>query len=132
MGFYDESGEHIGDTLEELLEHAFPESYQRGMLRARPYDGQPHTDHGERGKALSSGRAFEDLRDGFVRAVCLSSGPSKLYEEALKGENALLSESAVYECEDLDLIAVAQNLSCEMERLMGIYPNVPELPEGKD
>ena len=119
------------DGLDELLEHAFPESYQRGMLRKRPYTGQPHTDHGERGRTEIHGITFRDLRDCFVRACCRSSGGGRRYEEALKGEHALLAEDDVFALpwDDMDPIAVAQNLSCEIERIMGIYPNVPCLRE---
>jgi hypothetical protein len=126
--FISPSGKKL-NGFEEVLEDAFPESYQRGMLRARPYEGQPHTDYGERGKTEIHGITFRDLRDCFIRACCLSAHPHRLYEEALKGEHALLAESDIYDLPwaDLDVVAVAQNLSCEIEKLMGIYPNVPAL-----
>ena len=117
------------EGLEKLLEDAFPESHQRGMLRLRPYEGQPQTDHGERGKTEIKGITFRDLRDCFIRACCLSSGEGRQCSEAMKGENALLAENDLYSLpwDDIDIIAVAQNLGCEVERLMGIYPNVPRL-----
>lgn len=98
------------------------------MERDRPYSGQPHTDSGTRGATMIEGITFRDMRDAFIRAVCLCSEPGgALQEEAGKGDKAALCENDVYKCNDLDLIAVAQNLSCEIERLMGIYPNVPRL-----
>ena len=125
--------------LEEVFEDVFPESYQRGMLRVRPYDGQPHTDHGGRGKTEIRGITFRDLRDCFVRACCMSAGGGcspkgdQLYKEAIKGENALLAENDIYDLpwEQMDPVAIAQNLTCEVERIMGIYPNLP-VPEPSD
>lgn len=119
-----------GETLEgfdELLEHAFPERYQRGMLRARPHEGQSHTTHGQRGKTEIKGITFRDLRDCFIRACCQSSHPHPHYEESCKGEMAVLSESDLYDLpwDDIDIVAVAQNLTCEVEKIMDIYPNVP-------
>lgn len=126
--FVTPDGEEM-DTLEEVFEDAFPESYQRGMLRTRPYEGQPHTDHGERGKTEIKGITFRDLRDAFVRACCQSAHPHPHYRESEKGEEALLSENDLYVLpfDEMDPVAIAQNLSCEVEKLMGIYPNVPSL-----
>lgn len=107
------------------------------MRRDRPYNGQPHTDTGERGKTEIKGITFRDLRDCFIRAILLSTGAETisgkdmrpLYEEACKGEDAVLCENDLYgwDLNQLDPIAVAQNLSCEVERIMGIFPNVPGL-----
>jgi len=49
------------------------------------------------------------------------------YEEAAKGEKAVLCEQDVYgfNLDKLDPIAIAQNLSVEVEKIMGIYPNLP-------
>ena len=126
--FHTKDGEEL-EGFDELFEHAFPECYQRGMLRARPYEGQPHTDHGERGKTEIRGITFRDLRDCFIRACCLASGSDRWHKEALKGEHAVIAENDLYQLpwDEIDIVAVAQNLSCEVERLMGIYPNVPSL-----
>lgn len=107
------------------------------MRRDRPYNGQPHTDTGERGKTEIKGITFRDLRDCFIRAILLSTGAETisgkdmrpLYEEACKGENAVLCENDLYgwDWNQLDPMAVFQNFSCEVERIMGIFPNVPGL-----
>jgi hypothetical protein len=107
------------------------------MRRDRPYNGQPHTGTGQRGATEISGITFRDLRDCFIRAVLLSTGAETIdgvnmrprYEEANKGESAVLCENDLYgfNLDRLDPMAICQNLSCEIERLMGIYPNVPEL-----
>ncbi len=102
------------------------------MRRDRPYNGQPHTDVGARGATEIKGITFRDLRDCFIRAMLLSSfeiSPAGLYDEANKGEHATLCENDLYgwDLNKLDPMAIAKNLSCEIERIMGIYPNVPEL-----
>lgn len=109
------------------------------MRRDRPYSGQPHTDTGIRGATEIKGITFRDLRDCFIRAVLLSTGAGTidgkdmrpLYEEACKGENATLCENDLYgfNLDRLDPLAICQNLACEVERIMGIFPNVPQLKE---
>ena len=106
------------------------------MQRDRPYSGQPHTGTGQRGATEVKGITFRDLRDAYIRAVLLSSfgvSPPGLYDEANKGESAALCENDLYgwDLNQLDPMAICQNLCCEVERLMGIYPNVPELQEPK-
>ena len=99
------------------------------MKRDRPYSGQSHTDNGIRGQTEVKGLTFRDLNDCFVRAILLSAPHlvPKLYDEALKGENAELNGNDLYgfDLDQLDPIAIGQNLSCEVERVMGIFPNVP-------
>jgi hypothetical protein len=105
------------------------------MRRDRPYNGQPHTDTGERGKTEIKGITFRDLRDCFIRAVFLSTGAEgfpaarTLYDEANKGEDGMISANDLYgwDLDKLDPLAISQNLACEVEKIMGIYPNVPEL-----
>lgn len=109
--------------------------HDHNMRRDRPYNGQPHTDTGTRGATEIRGVTFRDLRDCFVRAVLLSTGAQVIdgvdmrprYEEANKGEAAALCESDLYgfNLDKLDPMAIAQNLACEVERVMGIFPNVP-------
>ena len=105
---------------------------EHNMRRDRPYNGQPQTISGERGAAEIRGVTFRDMRDCFIRAVLLSShgiSPAGLYDEATKGEAAAICENDLYgwDLNKLDPMAVAQNLACEIEKLMGIYPNVPAL-----
>lgn len=99
------------------------------MQRDRPYLGQSHTDTGVRGMTEIRGITFRDLRDCYVRAVLLSAHHlvPTLYEEATKGPAAVLCENDLYgfNLDEIDPIAIAQNLSCEVERVMGIFPNVP-------
>lgn len=116
-------------NMDEIFRDAFPEAFSKSMDRSRPYTGQPHTDNGIRGATEIRGVTFRDLRDCFIRAAFLSAHPHPGYHEADKGEQARLSENDLYDLNwnELDPVAIAQNLSCEVERLMGIFPNVPKL-----
>ena len=101
------------------------------MLRERPYDGQPWTDAGARGAHKIEGITFRDLMDCYVRAVimCHPDTPKNLpfIEEAQKGVEGTLCRNDVFKLSgDIDLIAVGQNMTCEVERIMGIFPNVDE------
>lgn len=126
-------------SLEKLLDQVGHELgwNDHNMQRSRPYNGQPHTSTGIRGATEIRGVTFRDLRDCFIRAVLLSTGAEvidgvdmrPLYEEAKKGEAAALCENDLYgfNLDKLDPVAIAQNLVCEVERAMGIFPNVPKL-----
>lgn len=83
---------------------------------------------------------MRDLRDCFIRAFILSHQHYKngtleliqpnatLRDEANKGQDATLCEQDVYQLiGGIDPIALSQNLGCEVEKAMGIYPNVPPL-----
>lgn len=114
--------------------------HDHNMMPDRPYNGQPHTMTGERGATEIKGITFRDLRDCFIRAYIKShlyfgkgtieklQPNATLIDEADKGVFAVLCEDDVYRLMgDIDPIAVAQNLCCEIEKQMGIYPNVPAL-----
>ena len=107
--------------LQELareFERLAPSSLAARLDRDRPYGGQPHTFDGQRGRTEVKGITFRDLYDCFVRACYDASG---LPVEQWSG--------TVYDLpwDDMDIVAVMQNLSCWVERYMGIYPNVPRL-----
>ena len=70
---------------------------------------------------------MRDLRDCFMRGVAQSSGEGTLYNEAQKGEQACICEADLYKIKEMDIMAVCQNMTCEVERLMGIFPNTPSL-----
>lgn len=106
------------DDLARIMEGLCPSSLAAHLDRDRPYDGQPHTDTGERGATEIHGVTFRDLRDCFVRACYEASGlsirewPGSVYDLPWA---------------DMDILAVAQNLGCNVEKYMGIYPNIPGL-----
>lgn len=108
------------------------------MRRDRPYSGQPHTTDGIRGSQIVTGLTMRDIKDAFIRAIIISHPidikggggdlqPNRtLYEETKKGPDACICQNDIYELKgSVDLLAVGQNLACELERLMGIFPNIP-------
>lgn len=123
-------------TFEKVVTDAFDAlgDHDHNMRRDRPYSGQPWTDTGIRGSTEIKGITFRDLRDAFMRAIFHASGDlhPHLYDEAMKGEHACICPADLYgwDFNKLDPMAISQNLSCEVERLMGIWPNVP--PESDD
>jgi hypothetical protein len=102
------------------------------MLRQRPYAGQPHTDFGERGKTLVSGLTMRDICDCFVRGFIMAGNhvyDPALYEEAQKGERGRIDANDLFgvDIDSIDPVAIMQNMMCEVEKMMGIFPNVPKL-----
>jgi hypothetical protein len=87
--------------------------------RARPYNGQSHTVEGARGATMVQGLTFRDVCDCFRRGWLLAQGRGDLLD------SPDCTENDIYDGPDVDPIAVMQNMSCEMEKLMGIFPNVP-------
>jgi len=107
--------------LGEVIERLFPTDVLITLDRNRPYDGQPWTDDGERGKQEVYGITMRDIKDCFIKA-CYDCNPN---EETPK---------SIYDLdwENIDIIAVQQNLSCWIERYMGIFPNLPDELKGED
>lgn len=100
----------------------------------RPFTGQPHTDNGERGKTEVQGIRFRDLADCVVKAWIDAAGHT-IEDEALRDElreradDGTLNYNDLYqlECGDIDPLALVQSVSVRVEKMMGIYPNVPPL-----
>lgn len=96
--------------------------------RNRPYTGQMHTTYGERGKRLVEGLTMRDIADCYVMGVLLSSYPAPEYH---KVEAGTWDRSDLYKIDlsKIDLGAVQQNMGCCIEKMMGIYPNVPAIDD---
>lgn len=100
------------------------------MERNRPYTGKPWRSSGIRGSQKIEGITFRDLRDCFIRAICLSAGANSeknmaYYREAEKGERAALCEADIYELDgEVGFMPVFSNMLCEVEKLMDIFPNI--------
>jgi len=109
---------------------------EENMNRNRPYDGQQHTHYGKRGKTLVEGLTMRDISDCCLRGFLLASGHivPHLYSEADKGEKAQLSVNDLYgfDLDKIDPGAVIQNMICEIEKMMEIYPNVNEVAHEQD
>ena len=97
--------------------------------RGRPYNGQPQTDQGERGKTEVRGLTMRDVFDCFVMGYLEATKRSEVVESG-KWRYQMVFDP-VYEDDgrpfDPDPIAIGQNMCCNIEKMMGIYPNVPEL-----
>ncbi|MEN6550015.1 MAG: hypothetical protein ABFE07_28570 [Armatimonadia bacterium] len=79
----------------------------------RPYLGQPQTVHGKRGRSRVCGLTMRDVGDAIARAWAQSACPNKQTGYVV------------------DLEALVQNTVVNLEKLMGIFPNVPQLDERK-
>lgn len=120
------------------------------MNRGRPYNGQPWTDQGIRGQTEVKGLTMRDIRDCYIRAYIKSHSyyvydevsrrstlirqepNATLSDEAEKGEKAQLNGNDLYTLVgDADPIAIAQNLSVEIEKMMGIFPNIGDMRRGE-
>lgn len=100
------------DDMEQIFERLLP--------RDRPYDGQPHTCTGERGRQEVYGVTFRDIRDAFVIGCFWASGllpeewPRSLYD---------------LPWDEMDPMAVCQSMLVALEQRMGIFPNLPRRGE---
>lgn len=101
------------DKLPEVLENVSPSTIYND--RNRPYNGQPHTDQGDRGMTGVKGLTMRDIADCLRVALFKSCGSP---------QNA----TSVYDLNigECDPIAIEQNLTCNIEKMMGIFPNIPE------
>ena len=68
------------EDLPVFLEALCPSSLAEHLDRDRPYDGQPHTDAGERGRTMVEGLTMRDVVDCFVRSSLV--GP--VVDEAIR------------------------------------------------
>lgn len=105
------------------IRHAMAEVQGSSALRMdrdRPYDGQPHTDNGIRGKTLVHGLTMRDISDCFVKGL-LDAGGIEVNEHTIHDDIYRL------DLDDIDPGAAIQNAMCWIERYMGIYPNIPKL-----
>ncbi len=84
------------------------------LNRKRPYNGQPWTGNGKRGRILIQGLTARDIRDCLVLAF---------YDSRPPGLPAPTSLEAL-PLEQMSMEAISQNLLCWIERYMGIYPAI--------
>ena len=107
------AAKQIAKAIEEIRSIGLAEASNR----KRPYNGQPWTDDGERGKTEVHGVTFRDVRDCLILA---------LYDTCPKKVDPPQSVQDL-DLEHIDLEALSQNLSNWVERYMGIYPNIPKI-----
>lgn len=115
--------EDLRDIIANLTDHT--------THKDRPFTGQPHTHDGERGKTEVKGIRFRDLADCSARAyvrACMM--PEELSNELnRRADDGTLNYNDLYRIDDpgMDPVALIQNIICEVEKQMSIYPNVPRL-----
>lgn len=99
------------------------------LYRNRPYKGQPQTDSGARGQTEIKGITFRDLRDCFILAAFQAANDQLTPERyaEIKAGKVCLNDIYKLDLNKLDPLAWAQNMSCNVEKMMGIYPNVAPL-----
>lgn len=92
---------------------------------SRPFTGQSHTDQGERGKTEVKGIRFRDLADCAVRAF-VDSCPDVSDELRKRRDDGTLNYNDLFtfNMDEMDPVAFIQNLGCQVEKMMGIFPNV--------
>ena len=123
----DANDENFKDELEFALMTTGSSSDYRND-RDRPYNGQDHTDEGIRGKATVFGLTFRDIQDCFVKGLLYSCGgnQSELYKKVKENSWRTMDVYKI-DLSKIDPLAAWQNMACEMEKMMGIYPNCPPL-----
>jgi hypothetical protein len=99
MLVFDNQGEYTPESMERLVDDL---GGSFGGDRGRPYAGQPWTASGQRGRAVVVGLTMRDIGD------CIARG-------------ALMAGDSVRD-------AAIQSALIEIEKVMGIYPNVPSGP----
>jgi len=129
IGTMDENGNVDGKPLADWFGEAMDQvegSSSYRWDRDRPYNGQPHTDHGERGKTLVVGLTMRDVADCFAQALldCCGVDQPELY---VRADRALHRDMYDVDLTHIDPGAWQQNLTCRIEKMMGIFPNAPPL-----
>jgi len=115
----------LGDIIMSMSDHTTdPE---------RPFTGQPHTTNGVRGQTEVKGLRFRDIADCVVKAWIDAAGHTiedeELWDELRRrADDGTLNYNDVYkiECGDVDPLALMQNVTCRIEKAMGIFPNIPK------
>jgi len=97
---------------------------QPTMSRRRPHTGEKGRYGLPRSSVTVSGLNVRDIQDALIRAACACGHDPDMVESAKEGENAALHRNSLFLLYDLDMAAVHDALGDELEKLMGIYPNL--------
>lgn len=90
--------------------------------RDRPYNGQPWTDLGERGKTEVKSLTMRDIHDCFIMGFLdsLPGGHEKVEDNTWCVNDLYMALKNTH----FDPMAVSQNMNCHIEKMMEIFPNV--------
>lgn len=106
----------------ETIEEYFNAVDRETLGRHRPYHGQSHTFTGERGKQLVFGEnTMRDIYDVILLAIANAA------QCDIPSYKLTMGDIGELDLANIDPVAVAQNVCCHIEKLMGIYPNVPPI-----
>ena len=111
----------MDEDFKKELKWAFADaqgSTAYSMDKDRPYDGQSQTDSGIRGKTVVVGLTMRDIADCIVKGFLTCGGNYR--------ENPIYDDVYEIELDDIDPIAVVQTAMCNVEKMMGIYPNITD------
>lgn len=117
----------MDSEFSKMLKWAFAEiqgTSAYSLERTRAYDGQAHTHLGERGKEQINGLTMRDVADCIVLGFLDAAG--------MERESPIHDDIYTINLNDIDPGAVIQNTMSHIEKMMGIFPNVPELKSEED
>ena len=112
------------DEFNKSIEWAISEiqgSSALSLERNRPYDGQPQTSRGGRGKQEVKGLTIRDVCDCMVLGFLDCAG--------IHRECPIHDDIYTIDLSEIDPGAMIRNAACHIEKMMGIYPNVPGLKD---
>ncbi len=107
---------------EELMKNLAEAMKDEAPLdRNRPYQCQQPRRH----QVLVEGLTMRDVADCFARGILLCTGidQPELYDKVMDG-TCCHDDLYKVDFEKIDPVAALQNAGCEIEKMMGIYPNV--------
>lgn len=87
----------------------------------RPFLGQQHTYTGERGKQVLHTVRMRDVHDLVLKHIAHACGDDRDPDEII------LDDLYKYDLNQIDPLGLVIELCSDIERMMGIYPNVPDL-----
>lgn len=119
--------------MEDVRPLNTPEDF-KNMLKEVLHSPQPHTDAGERGDYIVNGITIREIAACVLRgmldgATKFSEEYPKLKAEDLDYHNLLDIIYEVTWIENFDPVAIQQNVTCHIEKSIGIFPNIPPLKE---
>lgn len=121
----------VGDGgLDDLLTGVMEEFGAHNIDPARPFTGQVHTDQGERGQQEVHGIRMRDICDCLAIALvhCTGLNAPEGFDDKIESLELTYNDLYQLDLHDVDPVAIIQGLTCEIEKRMGIYPNIPDSP----
>ncbi len=91
---------------------------------------QPHTIAGKRGDVIINGVTFRQIAECVLRGMLDGATHYDKTDTVNLDYHRLID--IIYKVEwlgDFDPMAIVQNASCHIEKVLGIYPNIPKLIE---